>query len=122
VTLCGGHFQLGELVGRERHLPVGGKGQPLTGDGVANSDRDYIEELRSHPVYSVLFHQRSGLYSAAVPQSGHEHGGTVNLQSLSTAELYLEAVKSATPRAAGPRRQCRCRCSLLPNPMVECVV
>jgi hypothetical protein len=104
VTLCGGHFQLGEVDGRERLLPVDGKGQPLTADGVALSDGDYMEELRRHPVYSFLFQQRSGLYSAALPESGLEHGGTVNLQTLSTAELYLEAVKGTTPRAAAPRR------------------
>ncbi|QNI70876.1 hypothetical protein [Cyanobium sp. NS01] len=104
VTLCGGHFQLGEVDGRERLLPVDGKGQPLTADGVALSDGDYMEELRCHPVYSFLFQQRSGLYSAAVPETGHEHGGAVNLQTLSTAELYLEAVKGTTPRAAAPRR------------------
>ena len=104
VTLCGGHFQLGEVDGRERLLPVDGKGQPLTADGVALSDCDYMEELRRHPVYSFLFQQRSGLYSAALPESGLEHGGTVNLQTLSTAELYLEAVKGTTPRAAAPRR------------------
>ena len=104
VTLCGGHFQLGEVEGRERLLPVDGKGQPLTVDGVALSDGDYMEELRRHPVYSFLFQQRSGLYSAAVPESSHEHGGAVNLQTLSTAELYLEAVKGTTPRAAAPRR------------------
>ena len=104
VTLCGGHFQLGEVDGRERLLPVDGKGQPLTADGVALSDGDYMEELRRHPVYSFLFQQRSGLYSAAVPETGHEHGGAVNLQTLSTAELYLEAVKDTTPRAAAPRR------------------
>ena len=104
VTLCGGHFQLGEVDGRERLLPVDGKGQPLTADGVALSDGDYMEELRRHPVYSFLFQQRSGLYSSAVPETGHEHGGAVNLQTLSTAELYLEAVKGTTPRAAAPRR------------------
>ena len=104
VTLCGGHFQLGAVDGRERLLPVDGKGQPLTSDGVALSDGDYMEELRRHPVYSFLFQQRSGLYSAAVPETGHEHGGAVNLQTLSTAELYLEAVKGTTPRAAAPRR------------------
>jgi hypothetical protein len=104
VTLCGGHFQLGEVDGRERLLPVDGKGQPLTADGVALSDGDYMEELRRHPVYSFLFQQRSGLYSAAVPETSHEHGGAVNLQTLSTAELYLEAVKGTTPRAAAPRR------------------
>jgi hypothetical protein len=104
VTLCGGHFQLGEVDGRERLLPVDGKGQPLTADGVALSDGDYMEELRRHPVYSFLFQQRSGLYSAAVPETGHEHGGAVNLQTLSAAELYLEAVKGTTPRVAAPRR------------------
>ena len=104
VTLCGGHFQLGEVDGRERLLPVDGKGQPLTADGVALSDGDYMEELRRHPVYSFLFQQRSGLYSAAVLETGHEHGGAVNLQTLSTAELYLEAVKGTTPRAAAPWR------------------
>ena len=104
VTLCGGHFQLADVDSRERLLPVDGKGQPLTADGVALSDGDYMEELRRHPVYSFLFQQRSGLYSAAVPETGHEHGGAVNLQTLSTAELYLEAVKGTTPRAAAPRR------------------
>ncbi|MCP9826869.1 hypothetical protein [Synechococcus sp. EJ6-Ellesmere] len=104
VTLCGGHFQLRDVDGRERLLPLDGKGQPLTADGVALSDGDYMEELRRHPVYSFLFQQRSGLYSAAVPETGHEHGGAVNLQTLSTAELYLEAVKGTTPRAAAPRR------------------
>jgi hypothetical protein len=104
VTLCAGHFQLGDVDGRERLLPVDGKGQPLTADGVALSDGDSMEELRRHPVYSFLFQQRSGLYSAAVPESVHEHGGAVNLQTLSTAELYLEAVKGTTPRAAAPRR------------------
>ncbi|MBD1193944.1 hypothetical protein [Vulcanococcus sp. Clear-D1] len=104
VTLCGGHFQLADVDGRERLLPVDGKGQPLTADGVALSDGDYMEELRRHPVYSFLFQQRSGLYSAAVPETSHEHGGAVNLQTLSTAELYLEAVKGTTPRAAAPRR------------------
>ena len=104
VTLCGGHFQLGDVDGRERLLPVDGKGQPLTADGVALCDGDYMEELRRHPVYSFLFQQRSGLYSAAVPETAHEHGGAVNLQTLSTAELYLEAVKGTTPRAAAPRR------------------
>ena len=104
VTLCGGHFQLAEVDGRERLVPVDGKGQPLTADGVALSDGDYMEELRRHPVYSFLFQQRSGLYSAAVPETGHEHGGAVNLQTLSTAELYLAAVTGTTPRAAAPRR------------------
>jgi hypothetical protein len=83
---------------------VDGKGQPLTADGVALSDADYMEELRRHPVYSFLFQQRSGLYSAAMPETGHENGGAVNLQTLSTAELYLEAVKGTTPRASAPRR------------------
>jgi len=104
LRLCGGHFQLGEVDGRERLLPVDGKGQPLNADGVALSDGDTMEELRRQPLYSFLFQQRSGLYSAAVPASGHEHGGRVNLQTLSTAELYLEAVKGTTPRAAAPRR------------------
>ena len=49
VTLCGGHFQLGDVDGRERLLPVDGKGQPLTADGVALCDGDYMEELRKNP-------------------------------------------------------------------------
>jgi hypothetical protein len=80
---------------------VDGKGQPLTADGVALSDGDYMEELRRHPVYSSLFQQRSGLYSADVPESGPKHGGTENLQTLSTAEIYLEAVKGTTPHTPG---------------------
>jgi hypothetical protein len=63
-----------------------------------------MEELRRHPVCSFLFQQRSGPCSATLPEIGHEHGGTVNLQTLSTAELCLEAVKGSTPRAAAPRR------------------
>ncbi len=104
VTLCGGHFQLGELEGRERLLPVDGKGQPLTADGVALCDGDYMEELRRHPVFSFLFQQRSGLYAGTVAEAGHDHSAAPNLQTLSTAELYLEAVKATTPRAPAPRR------------------
>jgi hypothetical protein len=104
VTLCGGHFQLGDVDGRERLLPVDGKGQPLTADGVALCDGDYMEELRRHPVFSFLFQQRSGLYSGTVAEAGHDHSAAPNLQTLSTAELYLEAVKGTTPRAAAPRR------------------
>ena len=104
VTLCGGHFQLGDVDGRERLLPVDGKGQPLSADGVALSEGDTMEELRRQPLYSSQFQQRSGPYSAAVPASGHEHGRAVNLQTLSTAELYLGAVKGTTPRTAAPRR------------------
>ena len=61
VTLCGGHFPLGEVDGRERLLPVDGKGQPLSADGVALSDGDSMEELRRHPVCCFLFQQRSEL-------------------------------------------------------------
>ncbi|WP_254953266.1 hypothetical protein [Cyanobium sp. Cruz-8H5] len=104
VTLCGGHFQLGDVDGRERLLPVDGKGQPLTADGVALSDGDYMEELRRHPVFSFLFQQRSGLYAGTVAEAGHDHSAAPNLQTLSTAELYLEAVKATTPRAPAPRR------------------
>jgi hypothetical protein len=104
VTLCGGHFQLGDVDGRERLLPVDGKGQPLTADGVALCDGDYMEELRRHPVFSFLFQQRSGLYAGTVAEAGHDHSAAPNLQTLSTAELYLEAVKATTPRAPAPRR------------------
>ena len=104
VTLCGGHFQLGDVDGRERLLPVDGKGQPLTADGVALCDGDYMEELRRHPVFSFLFQQRSGLYAGTVAEAGHDYSAAPNLQTLSTAELYLEAVKGTTPRAAAPRR------------------
>ncbi|QPN70732.1 hypothetical protein [Synechococcus sp. CBW1108] len=89
VTLCGGHFQLEDVDGRERLLPVDGKGQPLTADGVALSDGDYMEELRRHPVFSFLFQQRSGLYAGTVAEAGHDHSAVPNLQTLSTAELYL---------------------------------
>jgi hypothetical protein len=104
VTLCGGHFQLADVDGRERLLPVDGKGQPLTADGVALCDGDYMEELRRHPVFSFLFQQRSGLYAGTVAEAGHDHSAAPNLQTLSTAELYLEAVKATTPRAPAPRR------------------
>jgi hypothetical protein len=104
VTLCDGHFQLGDVDGRERLLPVDGKGQPLTADGVTLCDGDYMEELRRHPVFSFLFQQRSGLYAGTVAEAGHDHSAAPNLQTLSTAELYLEAVKATTPRAAAPRR------------------
>ena len=104
VTLCGGHFQLGDVDGRERLLPIDGKGQPFTADGVALCDGDYMEELRRHPVFSFLFQQRSGLYAGTVAEAGHDHSAAPNLQTLSTAELYLEAVKATTPRAPAPRR------------------
>jgi hypothetical protein len=98
VTLCGGHFQLGDVDGRERLLPVDGKGQPLTADGVALSDGDYMEELRRHPVYSFLFQQRNGLYPSTA-EGGYDSAGVpVNLQSMSTRELYMEAMRSTTPR------------------------
>ena len=98
VTLCGGHFQLGDVDGRERLLPVDGKGQPLTADGVALCDGDYMEELRRHPVYSFLFQQRNGLYQSTA-EGGYDSAGVpVNLQSMSTRELYMEAMRATTPR------------------------
>ena len=51
----------------------------------------------------LLFLQHSGLHTAALTD-GHKHGSALNLQTLSTASLYLEAVKGTTPRAAAPRR------------------
>ena len=51
--------------GRERLLPVDGKGQPLTADGVALSDGDTMEELRHHPVYSFLFQQINHVFLSA---------------------------------------------------------
>jgi hypothetical protein len=63
-----------------------------------------MEELRRHPVFSFLFQQRSGMYAGTVAEAGHDHSAAPNLQTLTTAELYLEAVKATTPRAAAPRR------------------
>ena len=93
MTLCGGHFQLENVDGRERLLPVDGKGQPLTADGVALCDGDYMEELRRHPVFSFLFRQRSGLYAGTVAEAGHDHSPPPNLQKLSTAALMNAPVK-----------------------------
>jgi hypothetical protein len=42
------------------------------------------------------------LYAGTVAEAGHDHSAAPNLQTLSTAELYLEAVKATTPRAPAP--------------------
>jgi hypothetical protein len=49
-----------------------------------------MEALRRHPVFSFLFQQRSGLYAGTVAEAGHDHSAAPNLQTLSTAELYLD--------------------------------
>lgn len=96
--LCGGQFRLSQLEGKERLEPVDGAGQPYALDGVALSANDYMEELRRHPVYSFLFQQRSGLYQSTA-EGGYDSAGVpVNLQSMSTRELYMEAMRSTTPR------------------------
>ena len=65
---------------------------------MALSANDYMEELRRHPVYSFLFQQRSGLYQSTA-EGGYDSAGVpVNLQSMSTRELYMEAMRSTTPR------------------------
>ena len=73
-------------------------------DGVGLCDGNYLEELRRHPAFSFLFQQRGGLCTSTVAEAGHGHSAAPNLQTLSTAEPYLEAVKATTPRAAEPRR------------------
>ncbi|MFU8886627.1 MAG: hypothetical protein ACNA8O_14365 [Cyanobacteriota bacterium] len=96
--LCGGQFRLGQSEGRERLEPVDAAGQPYALDGVALSASDYMEELRRHPVYSFLFQQRNGLYQSSA-EGGYDSAGVpVNLQSMSTRELYMEAMRSTTPR------------------------
>ena len=60
---------------------------------------DRVEELRRHPVYSFLFQQRSGLYPGGGSEAGVDHGQPASLQSMSTRELYLEAMRSSSPRA-----------------------
>jgi hypothetical protein len=98
VTLCGHQFRLGEGEGREGLVPLDGKGQPLSRDGVVVTAADRVEELRRHPVYSFLFQQRSGLYPAGAGDAGVDHGQPASLQSMSTRELYLEAMRSSSPR------------------------
>jgi len=100
--LCGGQFRLATSEGKERLEPVDAAGQPYALDGVALSASDYMEELRRHPVYSFLFQQRSGLYQSTAEGGYDSTGVPVNLQSMSTRELYMEAMRSTTPR--GPAR------------------
>lgn len=96
--LCGGQFRLSHSEGRERLEPIDAAGQPYALDGVALSASDYMEELRRHPVYSFLFQQRNGLYQSTA-EGGYDSAGVpVNLQSMSTRELYMEAMRSTTPR------------------------
>lgn len=96
--LCGGQFRLSQSEGRERLEPIDAAGQPYALDGVALSASDYMEELRRHPVYSFLFQQRNGLYQSTA-EGGYDSAGVpVNLQSMSTRELYMEAMRSTTPR------------------------
>jgi hypothetical protein len=96
--LCGGQFRLSQGDGRERLEPIDAAGQPYALDGVALSAADYMEELRRHPVYSFLFQQRNGLYQTTA-EGGYDSAGVpVNLQSMSTRELYMEAMRSTTPR------------------------
>jgi len=96
--LCGGQFRLATSEGKERLEPVDTAGQPYALDGVALSSSDYMEELRRHPVYSFLFQQRSGLYQSTAEGGYESTGAPVNLQSMSTRELYMEAMRSTTPR------------------------
>jgi hypothetical protein len=96
--LCGGQFRLSQIDGRERLEPIDTAGQPYALDGVALSASDYMEELRRHPVYSFLFQQRNGLYPSTA-EGGYDSAGVpVNLQSMSTRELYMEAMRGTTPR------------------------
>jgi hypothetical protein len=96
--LCGGQFRLGQSEGRERLEPIDAAGQPYALDGVALSAADHMEELRRHPVFSFLFQQRNGLYQSSA-EGGYDSAGVpVNLQSMSTRELYMEAMRSTTPR------------------------
>lgn len=96
--LCGSQFRLSQLEGKERLEPIDAAGQPYALDGVALSATDYVEELRRHPVYSFLFQQRSGLYQSTAEGGYDSTGVPVNLQSMSTRELYMEAMRSTTPR------------------------
>ena len=96
--LCGGQFRLSQIEGRERLEPIDGAGQPYALDGVALTASDYMEELRRHPVYSFLFQQRSGLYQSTAEGGYDSTGVPVNLQSMSTRELYMEAMRGTTPR------------------------
>jgi hypothetical protein len=96
--LCGGQFRLSQSDGRERLEPIDAAGQPYALDGVALSAADYMEELRRHPVYSFLFQQRNGLYQSSA-EGGYDSAGVpVNLQAMSTRELYMEAMRGTTPR------------------------
>lgn len=104
VTLCGGHFQLVQVDGRERLEPIDGKGQPVSADGVALSAADYMEELRRHPVYSFLFQQRGVPFASAAAEVSYDgSGAALNLQAMSASELYLAAVRESSPRSPGSR-------------------
>ena len=53
---------------------------------------------RTGGVYSVLFQQRSGLYQSTAEGGNDSAELPVNLQSMSRRVLYMQAMRSTTPR------------------------
>ncbi len=73
--------------------PLDGHGKPLLGDdGRPMTTAEFLDEMRVHPVYGLLFQQRgpAGMGSAGpVPPSGiGSNGEPFNPQAMSAAELY----------------------------------
>jgi hypothetical protein len=103
-TLCAKQFRLVATDGgKDRLEPLDQKNQPLALDGVTVSAADYMEELRTHPVFSFLFQQRGGAFTNAAQELNYDkNGGPVNIQGMSTTELYLAASRKTTPQGRTP--------------------
>jgi hypothetical protein len=88
VTLCGGHLQLGEVDGRERLLPVDGKGQPLTADGVALSDQGH--------------HPQGCCTTALISQAGRERWPGTGIWCISATDPPPRWCQPPTPARPAP--------------------
>ena len=90
----GGCFRLGtDKDGKDVLEPLDSQGKPLLGDdGRPLTTTDFLDEMRTHPVYGFLFQQRgpSGMQAAgAMTASGiASNGEPLNPQAMSASELY----------------------------------
>ena len=69
---------------------------------------DYLDQLRIHPVYSVLFQQRGAMGTGAMPPGtatgtlgASGFGEVINPQAMSSSELYRAgfALNGRSPRS-----------------------
>ncbi|MCP9819852.1 hypothetical protein KBZ18_10140 [Synechococcus sp. Cruz-9H2] len=98
---CGTMFRLAkDKTGRDQLEPIDHDGNPLIGEQGAVSSADLIEDLRGHAVLGFLFQQRGGPFPNAMPDRSFDGSDDpVNLQAMSSSELYLAAVRKTTPTA-----------------------